>query len=87
MRRNLALAGMILGWGLIVIAGFVLIWDFVMLCLLLTGRIAPNEPVFFDDLAPTMGDAVIVVVVESVVVAAGFVLKRFAGRYTVGKSA
>ena len=87
MKGNLALAGVILGWGLILIAGFMLIWDFVMLCMLLTGRIEPNEPIFFDDFAPTTQGTVIVVVVESLVVAAGVVLKRFAGRYTVGRSA
>ena len=76
----------IAGWILILLACLLLVFELPMLYLLMTGDVAPGQPAFMGDPAPTKEQSLMMVMVSMGIVVAGFVLKEFAGRYRRGKA-
>ena len=77
MNRHFCRAGIVLGWLFIIYGAFVLVGSLPVLYLLLTGQAQPGEPIFVDDLAPTVKDAIVSTAIGVTSVAIGFLVKMY----------
>jgi hypothetical protein len=75
------LAGIAVGWLLVVFGAWALFENVYVSYLLITGQLVPGEPYTIDDLAPTIAQALTATLIACAILAIGFVVIRIAERY------
>ena len=80
MNRHFYRAGIVIGWLFIIYGAFMLVGSLPVLYLLLTGQAQPGEPIFVDDLAPTVRDAIVSTAIAGASVVIGFLVKMYIAR-------